>query len=168
MKIVASLLLVVAAARSAGAFTAAPNTSRPTASASSATTTARSMGLFDFFSDEAREERERLRREREDEKERMIEEQMKYQREIIARRTDPEKVRPVPSVRATRRVARLPPSMLRRDFAILRFSRRNDYLSGSRRGRRDDRRDSRARPRKRMRSRWRSTRRRCARDVSCG
>lgn len=43
------------------------------------------MGLFDFFNDDAKKEREEKR-------EREIEEQMKYQREIIARRSNPEKM----------------------------------------------------------------------------
>lgn len=42
------------------------------------------MGLFDFFNEDARKEREAKR-------EREIEEQMQMQREIIARRSNPEK-----------------------------------------------------------------------------
>ena len=50
-----------------------------------ATTSARNMGLFDFFSEDARKERDE-RRERE------IEEQERLQAQILARRADPEKM----------------------------------------------------------------------------
>ena len=49
------------------------------------TTTERKMGLFDFFSEDARKEREE-RRQRE------IEEQEILQEQILARRADPEKM----------------------------------------------------------------------------
>ena len=49
------------------------------------TTSARNMGLFDFFSEDARKERDE-RRERE------IEEQERLQAQILARRADPEKM----------------------------------------------------------------------------
>jgi hypothetical protein len=43
------------------------------------------MGIFDYFSEDAR-------RERDEKKEREVEEQERYQREIIARRSNPEKM----------------------------------------------------------------------------
>lgn len=43
------------------------------------------MGLFDFFNEDARKERE-------ERKQREVEEQERYQREIIARRSNPEKM----------------------------------------------------------------------------
>ena len=54
-------------------------------STTTTTTSARNMGLFDFFSEDARKERDE-RRERE------IEEQERLQAQILARRADPEKM----------------------------------------------------------------------------
>ena len=65
------------------AFVPAPTTSQHQSLVQS-TTTSRQMGLFDFFNEDARKEREAKR-------EREIEEQMQMQREIIARRSNPEK-----------------------------------------------------------------------------
>lgn len=65
------------------AFVPAPTTSQHQSLVQS-TTTSRQMGLFDFFNEDARKEREAKR-------EKEIEEQMQMQREIIARRSNPEK-----------------------------------------------------------------------------
>ena len=83
MKIATSLIAIAIGAQSASAFVSTPSAQHQ--SAASTCSTARSMGLFDFFSDEARKEREEKR-------EREIEEQMRAQREIIARRSNPEKM----------------------------------------------------------------------------
>ena len=56
-----------------------------TTTTTTTTTSARNMGLFDFFSEDARKERDE-RRERE------IEEQERLQAQILARRADPEKM----------------------------------------------------------------------------
>lgn len=82
MKISTSLIAIAVCAPSVSAFVSAPVS--PQHSAVS-TTTARPMGLFDFFSEDARKERE-------ERKQREIEEQERLQREIIARRSNPEKM----------------------------------------------------------------------------
>mmetsp|Transcript_16088 Transcript_16088/g.29160 ORF Transcript_16088/g.29160 Transcript_16088/m.29160 type:complete len:116 (-) Transcript_16088:317-664(-) len=82
MKIATSLMAIAICAQSSTAFIATtPTCQHQTAS----TTTARPMGLFDFFSEDARKERE-------EKKEREVEEQERYQQEIIARRSNPEKM----------------------------------------------------------------------------
>ena len=78
MKVFASITAFVAVQpTSVSAFVLGPQFQHKVVS-----TTARSMGLFDFFSEDARKEREE-RRQRE------IAEQEKLQREIIARRSNP-------------------------------------------------------------------------------
>ena len=74
MKLLSSLIIAAAAAKSS-AFVVAPCASVRT----SASTSSLQMGLFDFFSEEARKERE-------ERKQREIEEQERLQREIIERR----------------------------------------------------------------------------------
>ena len=82
MKVFASIAAVVAVqSLSASAFVASPQCQQKAVVSSSA----RPMGLFDFFSEDARKERE-------ERKQREIEEQEKLQREIIARRSNPEKM----------------------------------------------------------------------------
>ncbi|KAL9183674.1 hypothetical protein ACHAXT_004530 [Thalassiosira profunda] len=82
--VVTSLVAIAVGAQTATAFLAATPTCQHQTTAAS-TTTARSMGLFDFFNEDARKERE-------ERKQREIEEQEKYQREILARRSNPEKM----------------------------------------------------------------------------
>eukprot|EP00985_Skeletonema_marinoi_P027044 scaffold21581_cov132-Skeletonema_marinoi.AAC.7 len=80
MKFIASVVAVVAV-QSASAFVAGPQCQRTIVSSS----TQQSMGLFDFFSEDARKEREAR-------KQAEVEEQEKMQREIIARRSNPKKM----------------------------------------------------------------------------
>jgi hypothetical protein len=80
MKLFASILAAVAV-QSASAFVAGPQCQRTVVSSS----TQQSMGLFDFFSEDARKEREAR-------KQAEIEEQERFQREIIARRSNPKKM----------------------------------------------------------------------------
>ena len=79
MKLFASIVAAVAVQSSA--FVAVPQSQRAVVSSS----TEQSMGLFDFFSEEARKEREAK-------KQAEIEEQERLQREIIARRSNPKKM----------------------------------------------------------------------------
>ena len=66
------------------AFSVAPRqVVDPTAVVAPRSSTKLSMGLFDFFSDEARQEREEKKR-------RQVEEQERLQREIMERRKNPE------------------------------------------------------------------------------
>ena len=82
MKVFASIAAAVAVqSLTVSAFVASPQCQQRVV----ASTTARSMGLFDFFSEEARKERE-------ERKQREIEEQERLQREIIARRSNPQKM----------------------------------------------------------------------------
>lgn len=81
MKLFASILAAAVAVQPASAFVAAPQCQRTIAP----TSTQQSMGLFDFFSDDARQEREARKQEE-------VEEQEKLQREIIARRSNPKKM----------------------------------------------------------------------------
>mmetsp|Transcript_44063 Transcript_44063/g.93812 ORF Transcript_44063/g.93812 Transcript_44063/m.93812 type:complete len:121 (-) Transcript_44063:250-612(-) len=81
MKASTILFTFALGAQSATSFTTTLNC-KPKAAISS---TARSMGLFDFFSDDARKERD-------ERKQREIEEQERLQREIIARRSNPAKM----------------------------------------------------------------------------
>lgn len=83
MKTTTPLIAMAICAQTATAFVSTATTQQQTASLSS--TTARSMGLFDFFSEDARKERD-------EKKQREVEEQEKYQREIIARRSNPAKM----------------------------------------------------------------------------
>ena len=78
-----SIVAIAIGVNAVTAFVPAPTTSQHQSLVHS-TTTSRPMGLFDFFNDDARKEREAKR-------EREIEEQMQMQREIIARRSNPEK-----------------------------------------------------------------------------
>lgn len=80
MKLFASIV-AAAAVQSASAFVAGPQSQRAAVSSS----TQQSMGLFDFFSEDARKEREAR-------KQAEVEEQEKLQREIIARRSNPKKM----------------------------------------------------------------------------
>lgn len=82
MKTFMPLLVAALSAKSITAFTTNPITSQLQ---SAVTSTARPMGLFDFFSEDARKERE-------ERKQREVEEQERYQREIIARRSNPQKM----------------------------------------------------------------------------
>lgn len=83
MKVFASIAAVVAVQQtlSASAFVSSSQCQQKAVVSS----TARPMGLFDFFSEDARKERE-------ERKQREIEEQERLQREIIARRSNPEKM----------------------------------------------------------------------------
>lgn len=74
------LVAVAISAASASAFVAAPNTQNRNAIV--VTTTVLPMGLFDFFNEDARKERE-------ERKQREIEEQERLQQEILARRSNP-------------------------------------------------------------------------------
>ena len=78
-----SIVAIAIGVNAVTAFVPAPTTSQHQSLVQS-TTTSRPMGLFDFFNDDARKEREAKR-------EREIEEQMQMQREIIARRSNPKK-----------------------------------------------------------------------------
>ena len=80
MKLFTSIIAAVAI-QSSSAFVMGPQCQRTI----SATSTQQSMGLFDFFSEDARKEREAR-------KQAEIEEQERLQREIIARRRNPEKM----------------------------------------------------------------------------
>ena len=81
MNLLKSLLLTIAALQSVGAFVVPPSgTSVSTISSSSG---ALRMGLFDFFSEDARKEREAR-------KQREIAEQERLQQEILERRKNPE------------------------------------------------------------------------------
>jgi len=80
MKFIASVVAAVAV-QSASAFVAGPQCQRTIVSSS----TQQSMGLFDFFSEDARKEREAR-------KQAEVEEQEQMQREIIARRSNPKKM----------------------------------------------------------------------------
>lgn len=79
MKVVSALVLAAAAAQSSAFVVPAAG------SGAVASSTNLQMGLFDFFSEDARKERE-ARRQAE------IEEQERLQREIIERRKNPEKM----------------------------------------------------------------------------
>ena len=80
MKFIASVVAAVAV-QSASAFVAGPQCQRTIVSSS----TQQSMGLFDFFSEDARKERDAR-------KQAEVEEQEQMQREIIARRSNPKKM----------------------------------------------------------------------------
>ena len=99
MKITASLFAIAIGAQCTSAFLATTPTYCQQQSAVS-TTTARSMGLFDFFNEDARKEREAR-------KQREIEEQEKYQREIIARRSNPQKMEEYEAKVRVRRALRM-------------------------------------------------------------
>eukprot|EP00585_Thalassiosira_rotula_P024570 CAMPEP_0196233276 /NCGR_PEP_ID=MMETSP0913-20130531/3724_1 /TAXON_ID=49265 /ORGANISM="Thalassiosira rotula, Strain GSO102" /LENGTH=120 /DNA_ID=CAMNT_0041514057 /DNA_START=13 /DNA_END=375 /DNA_ORIENTATION=- len=81
MKTAAFLAIIAFGAQCATGFTTSPNFQLQ----STTSTTVCSMGLFDFFSEDARKERE-------ERKQREVEEQERYQREIIARRSNPDKM----------------------------------------------------------------------------
>lgn len=74
------LVALAISAASASAFVPAPDTRNRNAIAD--TTTVLPMGLFDFFNEDARKERE-------ERKQREIEEQERLQQEILARRSNP-------------------------------------------------------------------------------
>ena len=80
---IASLIAISTCTQAATAFVCYSNNQHHIVARSSAI--ARPMGLFDFFSEDAR-------REREERKQREIEEQEELQREILARRSNPEKM----------------------------------------------------------------------------
>lgn len=80
MKLIATVLVLAASTQSASAFVVAP----PSNGAMTRTSPLQ-MGLFDFFSAEAKKERE-------DRKNREIEEQEKLQKEIMERRNNPAKM----------------------------------------------------------------------------
>ena len=84
MKVLSSIAIVssVVVSTTTG-FTVVPQ--HAGVSVASATNTQLSMGLFDMFSDEARQAREAKR-------EAEIKEQERLQKEMLARRTDPEKM----------------------------------------------------------------------------
>jgi hypothetical protein len=79
MKVLCTFLLLAAAAQSS-AFVVAPRCGAMTKTSSSL-----QMGLFDFFSAEEKKKRE-------DKKNREVEEQERFQNEIIERRRNPEKM----------------------------------------------------------------------------
>mmetsp|Transcript_3439 Transcript_3439/g.9786 ORF Transcript_3439/g.9786 Transcript_3439/m.9786 type:complete len:114 (-) Transcript_3439:261-602(-) len=79
MKIISALIAAAAAAQSSAFVVPATSTSTVTSS------TNLQMGLLDFFSEDARKEREAR-------KQAEIEEQERLQREIIERRKNPEKM----------------------------------------------------------------------------
>ena len=82
MKVFASIAAAVAVQTlSASAFVSSSQCQQKAVVSS----TARPMGLFDFFSEDARKERE-------ERKQREIEEQERLQRQIIARRSSPAKM----------------------------------------------------------------------------
>jgi hypothetical protein len=80
MKIISALIVAAATAQFSSAFVVPSTGSSVVASSTSV-----QMGLFDFFSEDARKEREAR-------KQAEIEEQERLQREIIERRKNPEKM----------------------------------------------------------------------------
>lgn len=80
IKIISALSVLVALFASSSAFTASPSLNIKSISCS---TTQVSMGLFDFFSEEAKQKREAKRQ-------REIEEQERLQKAIMERRRNPE------------------------------------------------------------------------------
>ena len=97
MKIAASLISLAVGIQAASAFAPVSIQQQSTAKC---TSTARPMGLFDFFSEDAR-------REREESRQREIEEQERLQREIIARRSNPEKMEEYQAKVRVRRALRM-------------------------------------------------------------
>ncbi|KAL7442978.1 hypothetical protein ACHAXM_008574 [Skeletonema potamos] len=91
-----SNILAAVAVQSASAFVAGPHCQRTIVSSS----TQQSMGLFDFFSEDARKEREAR-------KQAEIEEQERLQREIIARRSNPKKMEEYEAKVRVRRALRM-------------------------------------------------------------
>uniref|UniRef100_A0A7S1FQB4 Uncharacterized protein n=1 Tax=Corethron hystrix TaxID=216773 RepID=A0A7S1FQB4_9STRA len=81
---VLSAIIAITAAQSSTAFIVSPYHARSAITSSGAQTSLQ-MGLFDFFSEDAKKERE-------ERKQREIDEQERLQREIIARRRNPEKM----------------------------------------------------------------------------
>ena len=98
MKIVTSLIAIAIGFQSTTAFV--PSTTAIQNQCLSTTTTARPMGIFDYFSDDARKKRE-------EEKERIYAEQEALQREIIARRSNPEKMEEYEAKVRVRRALRM-------------------------------------------------------------
>eukprot|EP00984_Skeletonema_dohrnii_P003990 scaffold1363_cov117-Skeletonema_dohrnii-CCMP3373.AAC.12 len=96
MKFIATILVAAVAVQSASAFVAGPQCQRTIVSSS----TQQSMGLFDFFSEDARKEREAK-------KQAEVEEQEKLQREIIARRSNPKKMEEYEAKVRVRRALRM-------------------------------------------------------------
>ncbi|KAK1736740.1 hypothetical protein QTG54_012762 [Skeletonema marinoi] len=94
MKFIASVVAAVAV-QSASAFVG-PQCQRTIVSSS----TQQSMGLFDFFSEDARKEREAR-------KQAEVEEQEQMQREIIARRSNPKKMEEYEAKVRVRRALRM-------------------------------------------------------------
>ena len=97
MKIVTSLIAIAIGFQSTTAFV--PSTTKQH-QCQSTTTTARSMGIFDYFSEDARKARE-------EKKERIYAEQEALQREIIARRSNPEKMEEYEAKVRVRRALRM-------------------------------------------------------------
>ena len=95
MKVIISTLVLAAAATQSSAFVVPA-----TGSGAIASSTNLQMGLFDFFSEDARKERE-ARRQAE------IEEQERLQREIIERRKNPEKMEEYEAKVKVRRALRM-------------------------------------------------------------
>jgi len=96
MKIVTSLIAIAIGFQSTAAFV--PSTA--TRHQLSTTTTARPMGIFDYFSEDARKKRE-------EKKEKIYAEQEALQREIIARRSNPEKMEEYEAKVRVRRALRM-------------------------------------------------------------
>ena len=94
MKVISALVLAAAAAQSSAFVVPA------TGSGAVVSSTNLQMGLFDFFSEDARKERE-ARRQAE------IEEQERLQREIIERRKNPEKMEEYEAKVKVRRALRM-------------------------------------------------------------
>ena len=98
MKTFTSLVAVAVGVHSCAAFVNTPTSCHLQTSASSST--AQAMGLFDFFNEDARKERE-------ERKQREIEEQEALQREIIARRSNPAKMEEYEAKVRVRRALRM-------------------------------------------------------------
>ena len=99
MKIVTSLIAIAIGFQSTTAFVPS-TTATQNQCLSTTTTTARPMGIFDYFSEDSR-------RKREEEKERIYAEQEALQREIIARRSNPEKMEEYEAKVRVRRALRM-------------------------------------------------------------
>mmetsp|Transcript_30962 Transcript_30962/g.62877 ORF Transcript_30962/g.62877 Transcript_30962/m.62877 type:complete len:113 (+) Transcript_30962:54-392(+) len=93
-----STLVVAAAASQSSAFVVGP--AHGSSAVSTSASTSLRMGMFDFFSEDARKERE-------ERKQREIEEQERLQQEIIERRKNPEKMAEYEAKVAVRRKLRM-------------------------------------------------------------
>ena len=96
MKIVTSLIAIAIGFQSTTAFVPSTITTQNQC----LSTTARPMGIFDYFSEDARKARE-------EEKQRVYAEQEALQREIIARRSNPEKMEEYEAKVRVRRALRM-------------------------------------------------------------